>query len=139
MCCNEVLIHDTSVPFPQPIIMIANRLRHLGSRRVFRCFSSETDLLASILEKVREGRLQPSEAETLIKNGAESTPEAILKSFANLDHSRSSRTGFPEAVFAAGKTPDQVACILDDMARNLNEQILNGDIDDVQRAILATR
>jgi NCAIR mutase (PurE)-related protein len=121
--------------------MIVNRIRHLGSRRAFRRFSSQTNSLESILEQVRQGTLQPVQAEALIRNVADAsqTPEDTLKSFANLDHSRSSRTGFPEAVFAAGKTPDQVARILDDMARNLNEQIRAGTIDDSQRAILATR
>jgi len=50
----------------------------------------------------------------------------LLESFANLDHGRSRRTGFPEAVFAEGKTPNQVARILDDMARSANEELLRG-------------
>lgn len=122
--------------------MIVCRLGHIGGRiRARRCLSSQANSLGSILEKVRAGNLQPTQAENLIKNGdyGSQTPEDTLKSFANLDHSRSSRTGFPEAVFAAGKTPDQVARILDDMGRNLNEQIRKGSIDDSQRAILATR
>lgn len=122
--------------------MITNRIRLLQSRGGFRYFTSEGKSLGSILERVRDGTLQPGEAENLIKTNVADlswSPEDTLKSFANLDHSRSSRTGFPEAVFAAGKTPDQVARILDDMARNLNEQIKKGTIEDSQRAILATR
>jgi NCAIR mutase (PurE)-related protein len=127
-------------------MMIANRMiRLLHSIRRFRYFSSEGSSLGSILERVRDGTLQPGEAEHLLQKysgtdlSSRRSPEETLKSFANLDHSRSSRTGFPEAVFAAGKTPDQVARILDDMARNLNEQINQGTIEDSQRAILATR
>lgn len=121
--------------------MLTNRFFHRARTGKLRSFSSQMNDLASVLEKVQQGTLQPVEAESLIKNftNAAETPEESLKSFANLDHSRASRTGFPEAVFAAGKTPDQVARILDDMARNLNEQIEKGSIDDSQRAILATR
>ena len=78
-------------------------------------------------------------AEALIAKAANPTPEDALRAFANLDHTRSSRTGFPEAVFAEGKTPEQVATILDDFARNLNEEIRRGEIVDSRRAILATR
>jgi pyridinium-3,5-biscarboxylic acid mononucleotide synthase len=38
--------------------------------------------------------------------------------FANVDHHRSLRQGFPEAVFGAGKTPEQVAGIVESLARN---------------------
>jgi hypothetical protein len=46
----------------------------------------------------------------------------VLESFANLDHDRSARTGFPEAVFAEGKTTEQVAAILEAMAGKVNER-----------------
>ena len=66
--------------------------------------------------------------------------------FANLDFERSSRTGFPEAVFAEDKTPEQVAAILDAMAQNLNEKLQLEEGDDASsppslanHAILATR
>ena len=68
-----------------------------------------------------------------------------LESFANLDHTRATRTGFPEAVFASGKTPQQIATILDDMAANVNnivekESTLNAaGTAAPQNAILATR
>lgn len=60
-----------------------------------------------------------------------------LESFANLDHGRSQRTGFPEAVFAEGKTAEQVGKILDDMARNANESDYSASHG--ATAILATR
>ncbi|MGZ5096332.1 MAG: hypothetical protein ACXWCH_34920, partial [Burkholderiales bacterium] len=37
--------------------------------------------------------------------------------FAKLDHHRALRTGMPEVIFAAGKTPDQVARIFSHMAK----------------------
>jgi len=64
------------------------------------------------------------------------SPSEILESFACLDHSRTQRTGFPEAVFAQGKTARQVATILDDMAENVNKLLKEGV---AQSPILATR
>src|SRR3569833_3215325 len=37
--------------------------------------------------------------------------------FAKIDHHRALRTGMPEVIFAAGKTPDQVARIFAHMAK----------------------
>ena len=66
-----------------------------------------------------------------------------LNSFANLDHKRAARTGFPEAVFASGKTPQQIASILDDMALNVKnivaENVKDSEYRPAQKAILATR
>ena len=47
--------------------------------------------------------------------------------FANVDHHRALRQGFPEVVFGAGKTPDQIAAIVANLAQN-------GDIVLVTRA-----
>ena len=70
----------------------------------------------------------------------DSDSRKLLESFANLDHGRAKRTGFPEAVFAEGKTTDQVAKILDDMARNSIETNLGEDGAVMARnPILATR
>lgn len=55
------------------------------------------------------------------RSASTQSPDEILKSFANLDHRRASRTGFPEAVFGQGKTPSQIHAILDSMAQNVNE------------------
>jgi hypothetical protein len=136
----------------QKISMISKKLSHLRidcrkfQRFASRTTSSTSSSLRDTLELVKEGKLQPSEAESLIKNKSNDhiskTPEETLKIFANLDHSRSRRTGFPEAVFAAGKTPFQVATILDDFALNLNMQIQDSKEDfanSSQRAVLATR
>jgi len=99
--------------------------------------------LAEILRRVQEGSLDIDEASKAISATSSSieTQEETLTSFANLDHGRSLRTGFPEAVFAEGKTPQQVASILDDMARSINEsaQTPANPNDAVHTAILATR
>jgi hypothetical protein len=100
--------------------------------------------LAEILRRVQEGKMNVEEASKAI--GADpathETQEETLASFANLDYERSKRTGFPEAVFAEGKTSKQVASILDDMARSVNESMQSigiSDDDFVSPAILATR
>jgi NCAIR mutase (PurE)-related protein len=109
-------------------------------------------MLSDILRNVQQGNIQPDEAERLIQqqqtsfhhmiaSSSVTTPEDTLLSFANLDHSRAGRTGFPEVVFGEGKTPEQVARILDDMARNVKEQMTGSSLPQASaaRAILATR
>jgi NCAIR mutase (PurE)-related protein len=100
--------------------------------------------LVEILRHVQQGTLNVEEASKAINAAptTHETQEETLESFANLDNERSKRTGFPEAVFAEGKTPKQVASILDDMARSVNESMQSIDIsndDYVSTAILATR
>lgn len=99
-----------------------------------RCQSS----LAEILEQVKTGILSPGEAADLIQQKKAST--SLLESFANLDHERHRRTGFPEAVFADGKTAEQTLAILDDFARKVNETAKQeDDLNDINKTILATR
>ena len=98
-----------------------------------------------ILQNVKDGTLELSEAEKLIINTKfnqriddESTSSSssskskqqqdddensILTSFATLDYNRQSRTGFPEVVFGQGKTPQQIVTILDDFARHQQKQV----------------
>ncbi|KAG7373273.1 phosphoribosylaminoimidazole carboxylase [Nitzschia inconspicua] len=102
------------------------------------------DDLSTILQQVSDGKLSPMLAANMIQTSTQvlqqstfSSPEQTLQSFANLDHSRASRTGFPEAVFGEGKTAYQIACILDDMARHANELAMNGR--PTSSPILATR
>jgi hypothetical protein len=98
------------------------------SRTLPRCGEAKHDTLILLLERIRDGTLDPEEASLLIQRNSEMSQKGLssgstLEQFANLDHDRAQRTGFPEAVFAQGKTADQVASILDDMAqrrRNLN-------------------
>ena len=70
--------------------------------------------------------MNPQDADRMLssmKEKSKATPEETLESFANLDHTRTGRTGLPEVVFAETKTPKQVAMILDDMARHVNDMI----------------
>lgn len=101
----------------------------------YRCSSSSS--IASILAEVESGTLSASDAESLLQK--KQPNNVSLESFANLDHGRTQRTGFPEAVFAAGKTAPQVAAILDDMAKHVNDAVANNDASTAEKAILATR
>ncbi|KAL3805781.1 hypothetical protein HJC23_007742 [Cyclotella cryptica] len=69
-----------------------------------------------------------------------SSPHDILTSFANLDHRRASRAGFPEAVFGQGKTPTQIHAILESMAKDVNQLAeTTKDMSPASTAIIATR
>lgn len=61
-----------------------------------------------LLRAVKDGTLTPERAAERLKT----LPYEDL-GFAKVDHHRALRRGFPEAVFGAGKTPDQVVAIVD--------------------------
>jgi len=99
--------------------------------------------LDDILRDVQRGILNPSEASNKITNLFNQNAQngSSINSFAKLDHDRFVRTNFPEVVFAEGKTAPQIALILDDMARSVNEKIESSSdpLDVASTAILATR
>jgi pyridinium-3,5-biscarboxylic acid mononucleotide synthase len=64
--------------------------------------------LLELLNAVRAGALTPDEAGKRLQT----LPFEDL-GFAKVDHHRALRRGFPEAIFGAGKTPDQVVAIVD--------------------------
>jgi len=104
-------------------------LYHVRNGRNFSSHSSPPPEWEGILEQVAAGKISPTDAMKQMSMGQSNAQ--VLESFANLDHTRQRRTGFPEAVFAEGKTPLQVAAILDDMAKNADPESTC--------AILATR
>jgi len=61
-----------------------------------------------LLIGVRDGRITPEQAAERLKT----LPYEDL-GFAKVDHHRSLRRGYPEAVFGAGKTPEQIAAIVE--------------------------
>lgn len=67
--------------------------------------------LHDLLRAVKEGRVSPEEATDRLR----SLPFEDL-GFANIDHHRALRKGFPEVVYGAGKTPSQIAAIAARMA-----------------------
>jgi hypothetical protein len=64
----------------------------------------ELDNLRSLLEELSQRKCTVDEAIEQLKQ----LPYQLLDDFAKLDHHRKLRTGFPEVIFAQGKTNEQV-------------------------------
>lgn len=79
--------------------------------------------LLKLLEQVQKGEKEPDEACELIGT----MPFEDL-GFARIDHHRSLRDNFPEVVFCAGKTPEQVVAIFKSLARK-NQNVLGTRAD----------
>ncbi|MDE1162206.1 MAG: nickel pincer cofactor biosynthesis protein LarB [Acidobacteriaceae bacterium] len=69
------------------------------------------DSLLKLLKQVETGEVSAQQAQERL-----STLPFEDLGFARIDHHRSLRTGMPEVVFAAGKTPEQTAMILERIA-----------------------
>ena len=67
----------------------------------------------ALLDRVASGEVESAEALRQL-----SLPDAESLSFATIDHHRALRQGFPEVVFAAGKTVDQVLTIASHLNRD---------------------
>jgi len=74
--------------------------------------------LQNILNEVAEGKMDPQEAMAQLKE----LPYQDI-GFANIDQHRNIRTGYPETIYCEGKTPEQVAAIIDKM-KEKNSNIL---------------
>jgi pyridinium-3,5-biscarboxylic acid mononucleotide synthase len=69
---------------------------------------TQPDTLRSLLQGVAQGRIDPNTALEHIKY----LSYEPVADFANIDHHRALRTGFPEVIWGPGKTPDQIAQIM---------------------------
>jgi pyridinium-3,5-biscarboxylic acid mononucleotide synthase len=65
--------------------------------------------LQSLLEAVSQGTLSPTDALEKLKY----LSYEPVGNFANVDHHRALRTGFPEVIWGPGKTPEQIAQIME--------------------------
>jgi len=74
----------------------------------------DMNTLHRILDAVRAGSMSVDEALSYCGKRAPDEPELA---YATLDHLRPERTGFPEVVYCPGKTEDQIASIIDRLAR----------------------
>jgi NCAIR mutase (PurE)-related protein len=69
--------------------------------------------LRSLLEAIANGKITPEQGLNSLKDLAyESVDE-----FAKIDHHRQLRTGFPEVIWGPGKTPEQIAKIMEVMRK----------------------
>jgi pyridinium-3,5-biscarboxylic acid mononucleotide synthase len=85
------------------------------------------DELRTLLRRVRSGRMSAAEAERAIR----AEPLERL-GFATLDHQRGLRAGFPEVVYAEGKTPEDLTAIVDRLHRR-NGVVLATRVNEIQR------
>lgn len=92
--------------------------------------------LRSMLDAVRSGSMSVDEALSYCGNRAGEEGELP---YATLDHLRAQRTGFPEVVYCPGKTADQVASIVDRLAKRNGAVIATrasqAQFDAVKRAV----
>jgi NCAIR mutase (PurE)-related protein len=72
--------------------------------------SASLESLRALFDAVREGRLDPVEAERRALETLQADPIEDL-GFARVDHHRATRQGFPEVVYGQGKSPEQIAGI----------------------------
>ena len=88
------------------------------------------DGIKKLLEQVRAGRINVSEAADRLSN----LPYEDL-SFARVDHHRDLRLGFPEVILGQGKTTDQITQIADRILTNSSNLLISRTTDDVFAAV----
>jgi NCAIR mutase (PurE)-related protein len=88
--------------------------------------------LRDLLEGVREGRLSVDESLRRLRDLAFED-----LGFANVDHHRRLRRGFPEVVFAPGKTPEQTLRIVERLIAGEGPVLVTRAEPDVAAALLA--
>src|SRR5260221_4574387 len=90
--------------------------------------------LRDLLEAVEKGQVSPDQALEQLRT----LPYEDL-GFAKVDHHRALRRGFPEAVFGAGKTPEQIAAIVNRIAAQGQNVIVTRTTADVHRRVLTSQ
>lgn len=88
--------------------------------------------LHDLLGAVKDGRISPSEAVDRLRE----LPYEDL-GFATIDHHRALRRGAPEVVYGAGKTPDQVAAIVERIAAAGHNVLVTRASTEARDAVLA--
>ena len=88
--------------------------------------------LHDLLRAVKDGRVTPEEAAERLR----ALPYEDL-GFAKLDHHRALRRGAPEVVYGGGKTPEQVATIVERMAAAGHNVLVTRASTDARDAVLA--
>ena len=90
--------------------------------------------LKELLEQVRKGALSTEEAAARLAT----LPYEDL-GFAKLDHHRALRRGFPEAVFGAGKTPEQIVAIVERITARGQRVLVTRTTSEVHAKVAAVR
>jgi len=90
--------------------------------------------LKALLERVRDGALDPDEAARQLAT----LPFEDL-GFAKIDHHRALRRGFPETVFGAGKSAAQVVAIVERITAHGQRALVTRTSPEVHEAVRAVR
>ena len=90
--------------------------------------------LKQLLEQVQQGALSTEEAAARLAT----LPYEDL-GFAKLDHHRALRRGFPEAVFGAGKTPEQIMAIVQRITDRGGRVLVTRTTSEVHAKVAAVR
>jgi pyridinium-3,5-biscarboxylic acid mononucleotide synthase len=94
----------------------------------------DPESLRDLLEAVRDGRVSPEQAVDRLAT----LPYEDL-GFAKIDHHRALRRGFPEAVYGAGKTSEQIEAIVERITARGQRALVTRTTADVARRIAASR
>lgn len=91
--------------------------------------------LRELLEQVRNGALDPSEAQLRLADHLRESPFEDL-GFARVDHHRAIRQGFPEVIYGQGKTPDQIAAIAEQIVARGHSLLVTRADEQAHRAVV---
>jgi NCAIR mutase (PurE)-related protein len=94
----------------------------------------DPESLKTLLQSVKDGRVSPEEAASRLAT----LPFEDL-GFAKVDHHRALRRGFPEAIFGAGKTAEQIAAIVGRIAARGQRVLVTRTTAEVHRVVVAAR
>lgn len=75
---------------------------------------TQPEAIKNLLQAIASGKITPEFAYDKLKD----LPFESLDEFAKIDHHRQLRTGFPEAIWGADKTPEQIIKIMTAMSRD---------------------
>ena len=75
---------------------------------------TQPEAIKNLLQAIASGKISPESALEKLKD----LPFESLDEFAKLDHHRQLRTGFPEVIWGADKTPEQIIKIMTAMGQN---------------------
>src|SRR5512147_1303701 len=90
--------------------------------------------LKELLEAVRDGRVSPEHAVDRLAT----LPYEDL-GFAKVDHHRALRRGFPETVFGAGKTAEQIVAIVERILAKGQRVLVTRTTAEVHRELATVR
>ena len=92
----------------------------------------DPESLKTLLRSVRDGETSPEQAAARLAT----LPYEDL-GFAKVDHHRALRRGFPEAVFGAGKTPEQIRAIVERICGQGQRVLVTRTTAEVHRLVAA--